>query len=122
MAELSKRVELVILEDNDGFQVVTERHHNELCEISTSSTLKDARAWVEAHYEGVEWVKTRLARALIGRLASRTDHPAGEDRASHKGVIRVDCSPSHLHTHLNGRGAPAVLARSPGRAAACLHP
>ncbi len=85
MGELSKRVELVILEDNDGFQVVTERHQAGLYEVSTSSTLKDARAWVEAHYEGVEWVKTRLASALIGRLASRADQAAGEDRSGHEG-------------------------------------
>ncbi len=73
MAELTKRVELVILVDSDGLEVVTERRQDGLLEVSTASTLEDARAWVEAHYEAVEWRAPRLGNGLVGRLASGED-------------------------------------------------
>ncbi len=75
MAELSKRVELVILEDNDGSQVLTERRLDGLIEVSTASTLEEARTWAEAHYEGVEWQRPRIGTALVGRLASECYEP-----------------------------------------------
>ncbi len=68
MAELSRRIELVILIGNDGSEVVSERRSDGLIEVVTTSSLEAARTWVEAHYEGVEWLKPRLATALIGRL------------------------------------------------------
>jgi hypothetical protein len=68
MTELSRRVELVILCGSDGSEVVSERHSDGLIEVVTKCSLEAARAWVEAHYEGVEWSKPRLATALIGRL------------------------------------------------------
>lgn len=74
MTELSKRVELVILEDSDGLQVVSQRHPNGLIEVSTTRSLDAARAWIEAHYAGVNWLKPRLASALVGKLASGGDH------------------------------------------------
>jgi hypothetical protein len=73
MTELTKRVELVILVDDDGLQVVTERHQDGLLEASTASTLEEARAWVEAHYEAVEWQAPRRGNGLVGRLPSRED-------------------------------------------------
>jgi hypothetical protein len=72
MAELSRRIELVILHDSDGYEVVTERRSDGLVEAATHSSLEAARAWVEAHYEGVEWIKPRFGTALIGKLASGT--------------------------------------------------
>jgi hypothetical protein len=68
MTELSKRVELVILCGSDGSEVMNERRSDSLIEVVTKCSLEAARAWVEAHYEGVEWPKPRLATALIGRL------------------------------------------------------
>ena len=68
MAEPSKRVELVILHSSDGSEVVTERRSDGLIEVVTKCSLEAARAWVEAHYENVQWPKPRLATALIGRL------------------------------------------------------
>ncbi len=44
MTELTKRVELVILMDDDGLQVVTEGRQDGLLEVSTASTLEEARA------------------------------------------------------------------------------
>lgn len=73
MTELTKRVELLILVDNDGLQVVTERRQDGLLEVSTAHTLEEARAWVEAHYEAVEWQAPRLGNGLVGRLASGED-------------------------------------------------
>ena len=73
MAELTKRVELVILVDSDGLEVVTERRQDGLLEVSTASTLEDARAWVEAHYEAVEWHAPRRGIGLIGSLARGED-------------------------------------------------
>jgi hypothetical protein len=73
MTQLSKRMELVILEDSDGPQVVSERRVDGLIEVSTPQSLDGARAWVEAHYAGVEWLKARLASALVGKLASGGD-------------------------------------------------
>jgi hypothetical protein len=69
MAELWRRVELVILHGSDGSEVVSERRSDVLIEVFTTSSLEAARAWAEAHYEGVEWLKDRLATAVIGRLA-----------------------------------------------------
>ena len=68
MTELSKRVELVILCGSDGSEVVSERRSDGFIEVVTKCGLEAARAWVETHYEGVEWSKPRLATALIGRL------------------------------------------------------
>jgi hypothetical protein len=68
MTELSKRVDLVIMCGSDGSEVVSERRSDGLIEVVTKCSLEAARAWVEAHYEGVEWPKPRLATALIGRL------------------------------------------------------
>ena len=68
MAELSRRIELVILIGNDGSEVVSERRSDGLIEVVTTSSLDAAQTWVEAHYEGVEWHKARLAIGLIGRL------------------------------------------------------
>jgi hypothetical protein len=68
MTELSKRVDLVIMCGSDGSEVVSERRSDGLIEVVTTCSLEAARAWVEAHYEGVEWPKPRLATALIGRL------------------------------------------------------
>ena len=68
MTELSRRIELVILHDSGGSEVVTERRSDGLVEVATKCSLEAARAWVEAHYEGVEWPKPRFATALIGRL------------------------------------------------------
>ena len=68
MAELSRRIELVILSCSDGSEEVTEREGQDLIVVVAKCSLETARAWVEAHYEGVEWRKTRLASALIGRL------------------------------------------------------
>jgi hypothetical protein len=68
MAELSKHVELVILHGSDGSQVVTERRDDGLIEVVVKGSLEAARAWVEAHYESVEWPKARLATTLIGSL------------------------------------------------------
>ena len=73
MADLQRRVELVILHDSDGSEVVTERRSDGLIEVVTMCSLEAARAWVEAHYEGVEWPKPRLATALIGRLGRWKD-------------------------------------------------
>lgn len=75
MAELSRRIELVILHDSDGYEVVTERSPDGLVEVFTTSSLEAARAWVEAHYEGAEWLQTRLGTALVGRLGRRSDEP-----------------------------------------------
>jgi hypothetical protein len=74
MTELSQRLELVILEDSDGLQVVSERRTDGLIEVSTAKSLDAARAWVEAHYEGVDWLKARQAIVLVGKLASGCDH------------------------------------------------
>jgi len=68
MAELSRRIELVILSCSDGSEEVTERHGQELLVVIAKCGLEAARTWVEAHYEGVEWLKPRLATALTGRL------------------------------------------------------
>ena len=68
MAKLSKHVELVILHGSDGSEVVTERRDDGLIEVVVKGSLEAARAWVEAHYECVEWPKSRLATALIGSL------------------------------------------------------
>lgn len=68
MRELSRRVELVILQGSDSSEVVAERRSDGLIEVLTSYSLGTAQAWVEAHYEGVEWPKPRLATALIDRL------------------------------------------------------
>ena len=68
MTELSRRVELVILQGSDGSEVVCERRSDGLIEVVTKCSLDAARAWVEAHYEGVEWPKRRLATALMGSL------------------------------------------------------
>lgn len=68
MRELSRRVELLILQGSDGSEVVAERRSEGLIEVLTTHSLGAAQAWVEAHYEGVEWPKPRLATALIGRL------------------------------------------------------
>ena len=68
MAELSRRVELVILCGSDGSEVVSERRRDGLIEVVTKCSLEAARAWVEAHYEGVQWHKPRLATVLIGRF------------------------------------------------------
>lgn len=68
MLELSRRVEVVILSCSDGTEEVTERHENGLIAVRTTGSLEAARVWVEAHYEGVEWHKTRLASGLIGRF------------------------------------------------------
>ena len=84
MTQLSKRVELVILEDSDGPQVVSERRVDGLIEVSSPQSLDGARAWVEAHYAGVEWLKARLASALVGKLAS-----GGDDTRCSPGGIRT---------------------------------
>ncbi len=68
MTELSRRVELVILQGSDGSEVVTERHDDGLIEVVIKGSLEAARAWVEAHYECVDWPKPRLATARIGSL------------------------------------------------------
>ena len=68
MAEVSRRIELVILNGSDGSEVVCERGSNGLIEVAGTYSLETARAWVEAHFEGVAWCMPRLATALIGRL------------------------------------------------------
>ena len=68
MADLSKRVELVILHGSDGSEVVTERQGDGLIEVVVKGSLEAARAWVEAHYECVDWPKSRLANVRIGSL------------------------------------------------------
>ena len=73
MAELTKRVELLILVDDDGLHVVTERREDGLLEVTTTSTLDEARAWVETHYEAVEWQAPRRGSGLVGRLTSGED-------------------------------------------------
>ena len=38
-------------------------------EVKAASTLRSARAWVEAHYEDVGWSSSIRGHALIGTLA-----------------------------------------------------
>lgn len=68
MAELSRRVDLVILQGSDGSEVVSERRPEGLIEVYTTTSLEAAQAWAEAIYDGVEWRKPRLGTALIGTL------------------------------------------------------
>ena len=68
VAEVSRRIELVILNGSDGSEVVCGRGSNGLIEVASTYSLEAARAWVEAHFEGVAWCMPRLATALIGRL------------------------------------------------------
>jgi len=68
MAEVSRRIELVILNGSDGSEVVCGRGSTGLIEVASTYSLEAARAWVEAHFEGVAWCMPRLATALIGRL------------------------------------------------------
>jgi len=68
MVEVSRRIELVILHGSDGSELVSERASNGLIEVVSTHSLETARAWVEAHYEGVEWHKLRLAFALVGSI------------------------------------------------------
>lgn len=65
MAELSKRIEVVIPIDNGGSDEVAGRGADGLFEVVTPSTLEASRTWVE---ERGEWRSQRLTAPLIGRL------------------------------------------------------
>jgi hypothetical protein len=75
MAESTRRIELVIVSDDGGSQVVAQRDPGGPIDVITHSSLDTARAWVEAHYQGVEWRGPRHATALVGRLACGAQEP-----------------------------------------------
>jgi len=77
----SQRVELSI-RTRTGAAIVFERRADQPgpLPIIVRASLIGARAWIEAHYTGVQWDSERSGSALIGRLAGPTDPTASRSR------------------------------------------
>ena len=81
MAELSKRIELLILMDDDGSEVVAECRLDGLIEVVTASNLELARTWVEVHYAEIDWLKPRCGANRTARPAIRRNRARRSGRA-----------------------------------------
>jgi hypothetical protein len=68
---LRRQVELTLLTGIDDATAVIEwqRRGVRFGEVKVASSYRDARMWVEAHYEEVEWDSRLHASGLIGVLA-----------------------------------------------------
>jgi hypothetical protein len=66
----SQRVE-VSIRTRTGAAIIFERRSDQpgALPIIVRGSLLGARAWIEAHYTGVQWDSERSGTALIGRLA-----------------------------------------------------
>jgi hypothetical protein len=67
---LRRQVELTLLTDVDDTTAVIEwqRRGTRFGEVKLASSFSGARAWVEGHYEEVEWDSRLHASGLIGVL------------------------------------------------------
>jgi hypothetical protein len=69
--DLRQEVELTLLPGVDGTSLIIEwqLRGTRFNEVKVASSSRAARAWVEAHYEDVEWDSQIRGSALIGALA-----------------------------------------------------
>jgi hypothetical protein len=74
--DLRQQVELTLLTGIEDITTVIEwqRRGTRFSEVLVASSSRGARAWIEAHYEDVEWENPIHASTLIGRLV---DEPTG---------------------------------------------
>ena len=69
--DLRQEVELTLLPGVDDTTTIIEwqLRGTRFNEVKMASSYQAARAWVEAHYEGVEWNSEIRGSGLIGALA-----------------------------------------------------